>query len=96
MKLILIVFHADKEETLHEILGSRLNVGFTTWGPVYGKGRSSDPRMGTQIWPGENQILMVALRDEEAEILREALQQLANTPQGEGIKAFELSATTWI
>jgi len=96
MKLILLVFHADNEEILHEILESRVGAGFTTWGPVYGKGRHSDPRMGTQIWPGENQMLIVALNDEEAETLRDALRKLGETPQGEGIKAFDLSATQWL
>ncbi len=96
MKLILFVFHADKEEMLHKLLNTHLDTGFTTWGPVFGKGRRSEPRMGTQIWPGENQMLMIALSDHEAEILKETVQSLTETPHGGGIKVFELSAHQWL
>ncbi len=96
MKLILIVFYTDKEEILHEILDKTDIQGFTTWGPVYGKGRQSDPRMGNQIWPGENQMLIVAVPDSKAEGLKEALVPLAVKEGGKGIKIFELSVIEWI
>ncbi len=96
MRLILLIFHSDKEEMLHEILNKIGITGFTTWGPVYGKGKHSNPRMGTQIWPGENRILMVAASDEGAYNLLKALKPLAETRSGEGIKVFELNGNMLI
>ncbi len=94
MKLILIIFDADKEEILHEILDRSGVPGFTTWSPVYGKGRHSDPRMGTQVWPGENAILLTAISEEMAETLRANL--LSHEEMKTGVKVFELSSDEWL
>lgn len=96
MKLILIVFHSDKEDEIHEILNSKGITGFTTWGPVYGKGGQSAPRMGTQIWPGENHILMTTVSDEEARVLKDAFLKSEEAGRESGIKIFELAANTWL
>jgi len=94
MKLIMIIFDADKEEVVHRVLQDSGVDGFTTWGPVHGKGAHSDPRMGTQIWPGDNLILITAVRDETAEILKERL--LADAEMKTGVKVLELAAREWL
>jgi hypothetical protein len=94
--LVLLIFHADKEDMLHEILKEHRITGFTTWGPVYGKGRSSEPRMGTQVWPGENRLLLIGLSETEARTLRKALLPLAQDTSGKGLKVFELTASQWM
>ena len=96
MKLILIIFHADKEGMLHELLNKIGTTGFTTWGPVYSKGRHSEPRMGTHVWSGENRILTVAISDEGVYNLLKVLKLLAETREGEEIKVFELNGAMLI
>jgi nitrogen regulatory protein PII len=91
MKLIAIIFDSDKEEHLHEILNNCGVTGFTTWGPVYGKGAHTDPRMGTQIWPGENQMLIAAIPENIATILKQALSE--DPDMNAGVKAFEFETT---
>jgi len=96
MKLILIIFDADKEKEVYGILDSSGVSGFTTWGPVYGKGKQSDPRMGTQVWPGDNRIIMTAIPDEDAVTLKEALLSHDEIGSGKGVKVLELTASTLI
>jgi len=96
MKLILIIFDSDKEDVIHDILSSQKITGFTTWGPVHGKGKQSDPRMGSQVWPGDNRIIMTVVQDETADTLREAFQSHPETVQGNGVKVFELTANMWL
>lgn len=94
MKLIMIIFDADKEEDIHRILSDAGVEGFTTWGPVHGKGTHSDPRMGTQIWPGDNILLMAAVTEETAQRLRETLS--ASNETKTGVKVLALSAREWL
>jgi nitrogen regulatory protein PII len=96
MKLILIIFDSDKEDKINEILTEARVTGFTTWGPVHGKGKHSDPRMGSQVWPGDNRIIMAAVPDETAAILRKTLLSHTEAGNEKGIKVFELNTNTWI
>jgi len=91
MKVIAIVFDSDKEEHLHEILDKCGVTGFTTWGPVFGKGARTDPRMGTQVWPGENQMLITIVPEDVASTLKKALSD--DPDMGAGVKAFEMETT---
>jgi len=94
MKLIMVIFDADKEEIIHEILLSSGVEGFTMWGPVFGKGAHTDPRMGTQVWPGENQALITVVSEGTAVNLKNAI---ANHPGVKtGVKVFELETNTWL
>jgi len=96
MKLILIIFDADKEKEVYGILDSSGVSGFTTWGPVHGKGKQSDPRMGTQVWPGDNHIIMTAVSEETVRTLKEALLSHDEMGGGKGIKVLELTTNTLI
>jgi len=96
MKLILIIFDSDKEETIHDILSDQKVSGFTTWGPVHGKGKQSDPRMGTQVWPGDNRIIITVVEDKTADTLRESLQSHPEMLQENGVKIFELTTNIWL
>ncbi len=94
MKLIMVIFDADKEEIIHEILLSSGVEGFTTWGPVFGKGAHTDPRMGTQVWPGENQALITAVSEDQAAKLKDAFSRHPGVKAG--VKVFEFETNTWL
>ena len=96
MKLIMIIFDSDKEGVIHDILADKKITGFTTWGPVHGKGKQSDPRMGSQVWPGDNRIIITVIQDDIADTLRATLQSHPDTLRGNGVKVFELAANTWL
>ena len=93
MKLILIIFDVEREEEIHQALADAGIKGFTSWGPVYGKGAHSDPRMGTQVWPGDNLILITAVSEEEAMGLRDTLR--SRDLAARGVKVLELTALEW-
>ena len=56
---------------------------------VYGSG-SSGPRMGDHIWPEENFILIIYCSEEEANVIKGAIDELKTFFKQEGIKLFEM------
>ncbi len=94
MKLVLIIFDADKEVDVLNILSDSGVEGFTLWGPVHGKGAHSNPRMGTQVWPGDNRALITAVTEETAQTLKQNLQ--THETMKSGVKALELTAQAWL
>jgi nitrogen regulatory protein PII len=57
---------------------------------TYGKGDTSGTHLGNDIWPGRNNILYVACKDDEAKKLIASVKELRKTLGKEGAKAFIL------
>ncbi len=94
MKLLVMIFEADKEELVFKVLEEQGIQGFTLWSPVHGKGAHSHPRMGSQVWPGDNTMLLTAVTDPTATAFKELL--LNHPDMKKGIKVFELDTTVWL
>ncbi len=63
---------------------------YTKVAGTYGKGNSSGTHLGNDIWPGRNNILYIACKDEEAKRLLSSIKELRKTLSREGVKAFVL------
>lgn len=64
MKMVWVVYEAGIDEDLAGALEGAEIAGYTKLHGVTGTGRKGH-RFGTQIWPGTNNVLWIALPDEQ-------------------------------
>lgn len=63
---------------------------YTKWREVLGQGKASGPHLDSHVWPGTNSVFMVALDDNSATLLTDALRPLKNRFAHEGLKLYFL------
>ncbi len=90
MKRIEIICNRSIEEDLFNIFKRKNIVEFYTKIPVVHGIGSSGPRMGDHIWPEENFMLIIYCDEKEADLIREAIEELKQYFKSEGVKMFEL------
>ena len=79
MKLLIIIYEDSIDEDLTQCLQEQGVPGYTKVFGAHGEGQHSDPKLGTTIWPGQNNIIYVALPDEAVAPLGTALRELQAT-----------------
>ena len=88
MKRIELIANQSVEEDLLEAFEKRDIVNsFTKIPGVHGSGNST-PKRGDHIWPEENFLLLVFCEDPEAELIKEAVSEVKQLFENEGIKLF--------
>ncbi|MFA5093137.1 MAG: PG0541 family transporter-associated protein [Candidatus Omnitrophota bacterium] len=90
MKMVMIVYNEALDNELMEILASAGQKNYTKQSGVFGRGTTSGIHLGTDIWPGLNNILYLATEDEAAKKIIAAVRQLRKNIGVEGAKAFLL------
>jgi len=90
MKLLLIIYDVDFDEDVMETLNHCRVTGYTQWDRVLGKGKNSDPKLDTPVWPGFNRAVAVAVEEEIEDTVMKAVQKLSDRLGGSGFKVFEL------
>lgn len=91
MKLILIFYHVEYDEDLMEILEKAGIRGYSKIERILGKGKGSQPRWDTAVWPGFNNLLMIGIEQEGVrEAFLEELKKYSDRRHGRGICAFVL------
>jgi len=88
MKMVMITYNEAMDMEVMEVLGNCALKNYTKIMGVFGKGASSGTHMGNDIWPGKNNILYAACRDEDAKQLLSCVKNLRDKLGHEGIKAF--------
>ena len=63
MKLFLMIYDADFDEDVMEMLTICCVTGYTKWDRVLGKGKKSDSKLDDAVWPGYNCAVAVAAGD---------------------------------
>lgn len=86
--MIMIVYNRAIDLEVIETLNKCGLASYTKWKQAYGKGKASGPHFGSEVWPGENYILMIAAEDEKKNKLIEEIKELRKKLGKEGIKAF--------
>lgn len=64
MKMAFLVYRETFEERISAILQEAGVDFFTEWENVKGKGHKTMPHMGTRVYPGYNNVRMIAFEDE--------------------------------
>jgi hypothetical protein len=88
MKMVMITYNeAIDLEAMEALKGCGIQ-NYTKVNAVYGKGEASGTHLGTDVWPGRNNILYAACDDAQAIKLISCIKQLRSKLAKEGIKAF--------
>ena len=88
MKMVLIAYcEAADYEIIAAIKEAGIK-GYTKFTEVLGEGAETQPRLGTQCWPGKNNFLAIAVEEKELETLISTLKELKRRHRKAGIKVF--------
>lgn len=87
MKMLMLVYNEAIGEEVMEMAAACGVNNYTRIDGVFGKGRTSGTHLGTDIWPGRNNVLLLAVSDEEAKKMIAGIQSMRRTMGTEGIKA---------
>ncbi len=75
MKLLTIIYDSGIEESMAELLEGLGVKGYTCFTGLQGTG-GQGPKQENPIFPGSNNLLLIALPDEEAERVRRTIRRL--------------------
>ena len=88
MKLVTVIYDRSIGNRITEILKKQNISGYTKILDAQGFGGTGH-KMGTAIWPGTNNILLIALPDDQVESLVKAIRDFQSTfRQNPGITIF--------
>lgn len=90
-KMVMVVYNEAVESEVMEVLTDCGLKNYTKIPAAYGKGNASGTHLGSDIWPGRNNILLVGCGKTEAARLLSCIRELRKTLAKEGIKAFSFS-----
>lgn len=90
MKMFLIIYAEAADEAVIEALKAAGIHGYTKMVQARGEGTQSDPKLGTHIWPGKNNVLLLALADEEIPGIAARIRELKRVNPRAGVRSFLL------
>jgi len=88
MKAVLIVHNSAIDVEVNEALESLGIDCYTKFPQVLGKGRLSEPHLGTDVWPGTNTATFVVVESEKVAAILQTVAQMRQRLGREGVKAF--------
>jgi hypothetical protein len=84
----MIIYNEAMDMEIMELLENCIMKNYTKMKGVFGKGTTSGIHMGTDIWPGRNNVLYVACEEDDAKQLISCAKKMREKSGKEGIKAF--------
>ncbi len=90
MKLIMIIHNSALKTNVMEIFERNNVKKYTQIDEVKGRGISSEPHLGTHIWPGINSIAFSVVDEEISKKIIADFKKLKEKFRREGIKVFVL------
>lgn len=90
MKMFMVVYSQAAD---YDVIDQFKKAGirrYTKMEEVQGEGAESDPKLGTNVWPGKNNVLFVAVPSEESETIKDVVKHLKEKHPRAGVKAFML------
>lgn len=88
MKMVMIAYNEAVDLEVMEILQRCKMKNYTKIPGVFGKGTVSGTHLGTDVWPGRNNVLYVACDQEDSRTLFDGVVYLRKQLGLHGIKAF--------
>ncbi|MDR1680578.1 MAG: hypothetical protein LBS12_02185 [Prevotellaceae bacterium] len=89
MKAILITYGQSLGRPIEDLLDKLGIRGFTRWAETFGRGsESGEPHYGTHAWPSKNGTLLAVVPDDTVPELLDALRELNDLAQQQGLSAF--------
>ena len=87
-KMVMISYNEAIDDEVMDVLSACSLKNYTKIKGVFGKGVISGTHLGNDIWPGRNNILYVACREEEVKRIFLCIKELRGKLGKEGVKAF--------
>ena len=88
MKLVLIAYNEALDSEIDQLLKNEGVEGFTKWTKAYGKGKSSDPHLGSHVWPKANNVMAIFAEEDTTEKIMDGIRAMRKRLSREGVKAF--------
>ncbi len=88
MKMVMVSYNEAIDMEVMEALDACGLENYTKVNAAYGKGEISGTHLGNEIWPGRNNILFVACKEDQAKRLFSCVKTLRAKLGQEGVKAF--------
>jgi len=88
VKMVFMSFFEGKTDEVMELLESEHVESYTHWAKTKGKAKGFRPRMGTQVWPGNNSAVLFPIEDDRLDSLMEKVEQFNQETEYEGFSAF--------
>jgi hypothetical protein len=88
MKMIMVVYSAAADYDILNTLKSHGISGYTKLQKACGEGTETEPKLKTHTWPGDNNLLLIATGDEDANEIIRILGELKKVHPRAGIRGF--------
>ena len=88
--MLIIVYNDIVDESLITTLKDAGVTGYTKWKEALGEGPGTEPKLGSHIWPGKNNVVAAVVEDDRLAIITKLLRELRNQHPKGGIKTFIL------
>jgi len=89
-KMMIIVYNSAYEKDFLNCIDECGITGYTKIPKVFGKGRKGGPRLGSHIWPGENEMMIIVDNVEKISTMADKVREEKSNKGGKGVKAFVL------
>jgi nitrogen regulatory protein PII len=88
MKAVLIVHNAAIDAEVNEALQAVGIDCYTKFTNTLGKGRTSEPHLNTDVWPGINYGTFIVVEQVKASEIMQTVRRMRQKLGAEGLKAF--------
>jgi hypothetical protein len=86
LKLVFLIFDEGVRPDIMEVLDKHGIKGWTTWRNNSGNGEGG-PKQGTAIWPGLNDVIMMAIEEEKVQPIIDDVHEVQDSfPVRPGIR----------
>jgi hypothetical protein len=90
MKMFLVIYAEATDESITAAFKGAGFKAYTKMHGATGEGQETEPKLGTHFWPGKNNALFFAVKDEDIHILCNLVTSLKLEQPRAGLKAFTL------
>ncbi len=96
MKMVFMYFFEGKTDEVMELLKSEKIDNYVRWDEIKGQSSGFRPRMGTDVWPGNNSAVQFPLEDERINMFCEKITKFNEAAEYEGISMFAFDITCMV
>ena len=90
MKMFVIIYGEAADEYVIAAITEAGVPGYTKMVDARGVGTETVPKLGTHFWPGKNNVLFMAVPDEETVLIAEKLRAVKKKHPRAGVRGFLL------
>ncbi|HDL00799.1 MAG TPA: hypothetical protein ENH23_01015 [candidate division Zixibacteria bacterium] len=96
MKMVFMYFFEGKTDEVMDLLKSEKIENYVRWDEIKGQSAGYRPRMGTDVWPGNNSAVQFPVEDDRMEELCGIVTKFNEEAEYEGISMFAFDITCMV